>query len=1481
LPDPDPKVQEAGFRLPPGAKVNLFAADPMISKPVQMNWDARGRLWLVSSPLYPHIEPGQEERDQVLVLEDTDRNGAADRVHVYAEGLHIPTAILPGDGGAYVANSTELLFLPDADGDLRADRHEVMLSGFGTEDTHHLIHTFAHGPEGLVHFNQSIYIHSHVETPWGVRRLLGGGIWEFRPETRRLEILAKGLVNPWGLSFDEWGQLFATDGAGGEGINFVFPRAVFVSSPGASRIVAGLNPGSPKHCSLERLEGSHVPDAFRGCLAAPDFRGHRINLFRLEREGSTYRSVQQPDLIASTHRAFRPIDVCMGPDGAVYVADWYNPIIQHGEVDFRDPRRDKTHGRIWRITFPDRPLVTPPDLAAAPNRQLLDHLLSPEPWTRDFARRELRHRGRDKVGPDLDAWTAAAADDRTRLQAVWANQSLNRVPEAPLRALLASPEPQARAAALRVLYQHPSALPDAEALLERAIADEDGLVRLWAISALAQRPSVRSVGIALAALDRPLEKHLDFALWSLVREHQAHWLPAFQAGTLTFTDHPERLLFAARALGQGLGLPTFLDALAAGTMTGEPARGAIALVAETGGPAELARLLALAERPGLAGPVLAALADANRLRQLRPEGDLSAVIRLLVSPPEPAAFAPAAALAGSWKLEAAREALAARLRAPQADAADLRAAAEAIRVLGGPASVAVLEEVASGGPSPQHRGIAVGELAKLAPDEAATLAVVLLRSQEDGKDPIGIFDTFLRQPRTTAALEKALAGQTLPQRIAVTGVQRASTTGQPPQGLIAALQAAGQLKPMTQQLAAADLAALVRRVAEKGNAALGEAVYRRAELQCMVCHAIGGAGGKIGPDLISIGSSAPVDYLIESLLDPNAKIKEGYHTTFITTKGGAAYTGGIHAETKDEVVLRDALGTLHRIPKADIASQQVSPVSMMPAGLTAQLREDEFVDLVRFLSELGKEGPFKLQPTDHVRSFTALLPHVRVRDDIGHYGAAIFAEAVADYQWIPFHADVSGKIPVRELPEQIGRGKDRFGVLRFEVTPRPGQALLLDDLAGVEVFAGAEPVRLPKSGPGTHPLAGTAPVTFTVVVNTTARPRPLEIRVGAMPAPGSASPPAASAAPAFPKFEARQLHRDHGEALAVGDLNGDGKPDIVAAERYYLNPGWEPKLFRRILPFGKDYLQDNGDHLWDVDGDGDLDVVSGQFTETKVLWFENPGPAALAAGTSPWEARVLVDTGAAQNEISFLRDLTGDGKPEWIANSWVDKNPMSVWFFEGTGRETTLRKAVIAESGNGHGQGFGDINGDGREDIVFKNGWYERPETEPWSRPWTSHPDFTLPHASCPILVLDVNGDGRNDLVWGDGHNYGLFWEEQLRPGDDGATLWRRHVIDQSWSQAHALAWEDLDNDGVPELITGKRYYAHSGKDPGAEDPIVLAAYAWDRKAASFRKHEIHRGQAGTGLQIRVADLDGNGWKDLAVPGKSGTHILWNRGLAR
>ncbi|MGH9340180.1 MAG: sulfatase-like hydrolase/transferase [Acidobacteriota bacterium] len=377
--------------------------------------------------------------------------------------------------------------------------------------------------------------------------------------------------------------------------------------------------------------------------------------------------------------------------------------------------------------------------------------------------------------------------------------------------------------------------------------------------------------------------------------------------------------------------------------------------------------------------------------------------------------------------------------------------------------------------------------------------------------------------------------------------------------------------------------------------------------------------------------------------------------------------------------------------------------------------------------------------------------------------------------------------------------------------------------------------------------------------------------------PGWVNPSDFEEKPLALEFTRKLLYLDPNEGCAIADVNNDGRPDVIAGRNWYAAPDFVPRPLRQIGEWNG-YLENNGEHAYDVNGDGWVDVISGSFLPTEVYWYENPGPEGLQKGFL-WKQHLLQDTQATQNEITFMHDLDGDGVPEWVVNSWNKKAPTLAWKLsrDETGRPA-LKKIIIGEQGNGHGMGFGDINGDGLEDILVGTGWYQRPQGDALGGPWTYHPDWDI-HASCPMLVQDLDGDGRNDLIWGAGHDFGLFWWKQQEPGPDGRTHWEEHLIDKEYSQTHCLVWVDLDGDGQADLLTGKRKWAHNGKDPGGTDPPGLYYYTWDRELLSFTRHVIDRGSVGTGLQLRTADLDGDGHIDIVSSGKSGTYVLFNQGL--
>ena len=981
IPNPDPEYQLSKMETADGFEISLFASDPMIAKPTSMAFDAKGRLYVTCTPIYPHIEPGKLPSDQVIRLEDTDGDGVADKRTVFADELLIPTAVLPTPEGVYVTNSTELLFFEDKDDDGVADSRRVVFSGFGTEDTHHIVHTLRNGPAGRIYWNQSIYTHSHVETPYGYRDLQAGGVWQLRPETQELEVYARGMWNSWGLQFDRWGQSFQSDGAGFAGLGHSFPGAAFVQSVGYEKFLNNLNPGQPKFSGLEIVDSPHFPDEWQGLLITCDFRGNRISSFKLTDSNSSYISQKGEDLVTSTHGAFRPIDLQNGPDGALYVADWYNPIIQHGEVDFRDERRDKERGRIWRITAKDRPLQKTPEIAGVPVSELLEALKADNAFTRDHAKRELKYRNRDAVLPALDLWVKGLDEDHMRyeefiLQALWVSQSHDAVHRSSLDILLRSENFKYRAAAIRVLEERPGSHKGIEGILEKAIVDESPRVRNEAIQVLRKLGGEFAAKQVVRVLGSPMDEVLEFSLWNALRELRADWLSPVVKDPSFLGSNLEYLMFAIRSVDDDNAIIPLEKRWTSGDVAEKDIVTAMVLLAERGNQDTLERVVkevvarASKTTDGIA-LVLDALKSSSSLRDMNPKDGRDGMIALLSNGAEEIQIA-AAELIGQWKLASG----VADLRTVVADegtAAPVRSAAVAALVaVDTSGSRQVLSEVADSDLPMPIRIAAASGYAEAEPKAAAKLVVSLLESLGVSDDGVALIQPYMSRKGLPNILANALTGSRLNTEVATVLLRRLSTASIDTAELQATIQKAASIEPVNQALDEDDMRAMVEFVETHGDPHRGEMVYRQDALLCMVCHAIGGSGGSLGPDFTSIGASAPIDYLIDSLLQPQKQIKEGFHVVMVTKKDGSVAAGKLAAQNENTVTLQDAADQLIEIPKSEIVSQEMSPISLMPPGLTQLLRKDEFADLVKFMSQLGKEGDFKVTANRYVRTFRYL-----------------------------------------------------------------------------------------------------------------------------------------------------------------------------------------------------------------------------------------------------------------------------------------------------------------------------------------------------------------------------------------------------------------------------------------------------------------------------------------------------------------------------
>lgn len=512
------------MKVPEGTKVELFASErefPELINPVQMAFDPKGRLWVASWKSYPHWEPKTPMDDKLLILEDTNGDGKADKSTVFAGDLTNPTGFEFWNGGVLLAQPPNLVFLKDTDGDDRYDTKEILLHGFDTADTHHSINSFTFDPGGALYMREGIFHRTQVETPWGpVLRQADGGVYRFEPKTWKLETyVPMNFPNPHGHVFDHWGRDIIFDATGGQ--PFYGPSFSTKKYYPAMESNAAPRPGKVRTrpvAGTEILSSRHFPESMQGNLLVLNTIGIRgILNYRLQEDGAGLSWEEGPPLLESADENFRPVDAEVAPDGSLYLLDWQNPIIGHMQHNLRDTSRDHRHGRVFRITSPGRPLLTPVAIAGQPIPALLDALKVPEDRVRYRAKIELSARPAAEVLAALKTWIGGLdpADSRYQhhlMEALWVEQWHNAVDEALLRRMLASPEPWARAAATRVLCYWRDRVKDPLGTLMTLAADPHPAVRLEAVRAASFFKTDEAARVALKSLDLPQDRFLSYTL---------------------------------------------------------------------------------------------------------------------------------------------------------------------------------------------------------------------------------------------------------------------------------------------------------------------------------------------------------------------------------------------------------------------------------------------------------------------------------------------------------------------------------------------------------------------------------------------------------------------------------------------------------------------------------------------------------------------------------------------------------------------------------------------------------------------------------------------------------------------------------------------------------------------------------------------------------------------------------------------------------
>jgi glucose/arabinose dehydrogenase/lysophospholipase L1-like esterase len=507
-------------------KVELFADEsmfPELTKPVQMAFDTKGRLWVACWRTYPHWKPTEKMDDRLLILEDTNGDGKADVCKTFAGDIHNPTGFEFWNGGVLVAQGPDLLFLKDTNGDDKYDIKERVVHGFDTADTHHTINSFALDPGGSMYMQEGTFHHSQIETPYGPpRRVANGAVFRYEPRTQKTDVYVSfGFANPHGHIFDSWGRDIVWDGTGSQPYHAVLFSGD-LDYPHKHASPPQVYKQRTRPCSgTEVLSSGHFPEEFRGNILVNNVIGFQgILQYKPQDKESSLTAVEVDPIVFSSDPNFRPGDVEVGPDGAIYFTDWQNPIIGHMQHNLRDPSRDHDHGRVYRVRYEGRDLLKPVPVAGQPVEKLLDLLKHADNRTRHLARVELSGRPTDVVIPAARTWiksldTGDANYEHHVLEGLWLHQNHNVVDADLLKKVLKSPEPKARAAATRVLTYWRDRVSEPLELLRTQVNDESPAVRLqaiWGLSYFTGADAAKAAEVAVESLVHPQDGYLKFQL---------------------------------------------------------------------------------------------------------------------------------------------------------------------------------------------------------------------------------------------------------------------------------------------------------------------------------------------------------------------------------------------------------------------------------------------------------------------------------------------------------------------------------------------------------------------------------------------------------------------------------------------------------------------------------------------------------------------------------------------------------------------------------------------------------------------------------------------------------------------------------------------------------------------------------------------------------------------------------------------------------
>jgi putative membrane-bound dehydrogenase-like protein len=946
----EPAVAAAAMTLPPGFAVKLLAAEPDVRQPIAMAFDDRGRLWVAEAYSYPNRVPDAEARDRILIFADTDGDHVLDSRKVFAERLNLVSGLEVGFGGVFVGAAPQLLFIPDRDGDDRPDGEpEVLLDGWGFEDTHETLNSFIWGPDGWLYGCHGVFTNSRVGKSGAAdaeRVPLNAAIWRFHPVRREFEVFTEGTSNPWGLDFDDHGEAFHTAcviphlyhdipgaryqrQAGAHFNPFTYDDIKTIARHrhwvgeqwrAAEMFASDASGGGHAHSGAMIYLGGAWPERWRGRLFMNNIHGNRLNVDRLTSAGSGFVGDGDPDFLFANDAWSQFISLQYGPDGQVVLLDWYDAVQCHQQRD----AVDRGNGRIFKVLHVgagEPPAPVNVALAGKTDAELVALLGHRNEWFVRHARRLLQERA---AAGQLAADTAAgirarldaAADAAVKLRALWALHAVGATDAEFLAGLLADPAPAVRVWAVRLAAERRDVSPRmAGRFAELAASDSSPVVRLAVAAAVQRMPPAARWPIAAALLGH-------------AEDASDHNLPLME----WYAVEPLVPLDPARAIELGAAgriplVSRFIVRRAAAADAWEP------LVARLAAADDATRAWMLAE-------ILAALAARGPIAQPAGWSDVAASLRRSDS----------AAVRQRTDLLALRfgdASAAAGLRAVLADRqADTAGRLEALGGLVAAKDAATADALCGLVADPAVCAAVLKAMAALPTAATAEAIVAAYPSLPAATKPAAIGALVARPAWSLALLDAIAAGRVPRNDLSTFTVGRLAESGDA--RVVEKLAAVwGTIRPRS-----ADVQAeiqrwkkqLVPQVLAGANLPRGRQVYVRT---CGGCHVLHGEGGRVGPELTG-SNRADLDYLFGNLVDPSAVVGRDYQMTTVVTTDGRAIAGIVVAETGESLSLRTPTEEI-TLPKAEIEERVLSEKSLMPENQLGQLPFEEARDLVAYL----------------------------------------------------------------------------------------------------------------------------------------------------------------------------------------------------------------------------------------------------------------------------------------------------------------------------------------------------------------------------------------------------------------------------------------------------------------------------------------------------------------------------------------------------